>query len=416
MTSHQHPVADRPIHQRTPRRRLRALLGVPFAVVFGVFMLSASAGPAGAASAGTFSGKIEDQLGRPLANVRIDVLSPQLPPFFSDDNGNYTSPTLSAGSHPFRVAAPCKAPASSSITIDGNNVSNLVLPTANISDSSGMACRVPDPVSGLFGTTAAIALTGDDEQATVNLPFAFPFYGQLRTSANVSTNGFLSFGGPATAFLNGSLPSATAPNAAIYPFWDDLVVDASASVRTATVGSAPGRAFVVEWRNVLIHGTADRLTFAVAMFENGGIRVQYSDIDSLPDEQGASATIGLENGSGTVALQQSSDIPVLKNGTSRFYDVNFPPTAGAGPDQRVASGESFTLDGVSQTSDPNDTVEFLWSQTSGPTVVLDERNGEPVIAGVRGPARLDFELTVVDGYGATSTDTVTVTVDAPSSK
>jgi hypothetical protein len=53
MTSHQHPVADLPIHKPTPRRRLRALLGVPFAVVFGVFMLFASAVPAGAASAGT---------------------------------------------------------------------------------------------------------------------------------------------------------------------------------------------------------------------------------------------------------------------------------------------------------------------------------------------------------------------------
>ena len=416
MTSHEHPTADPPIHRAAPRRRLRALLGLPFAASFGAFMLFGSIGPAGAATAGTLSGKVEDGFGRPLPNVRIDVLNPELPPFFSDQNGNYSSPTLSAGSHPFRVAAPCKVPLTASTSIDGATVANLVLPTANISDSSGLACSVPSRIPSMFTTTTPVALTGDDEQATVNLPFPFSFYGKLRTSANVSTNGFLSFGGPATAFSNGSLPSASTPNAAIYPFWDDLVVDTSASVRTGIIGTAPGRAFVVEWRNVLIHGTQDRLTFGLALFEDGTVHVQYDGIDSLPREQGASATIGLENDGGTIALQQSSDVPVLRNQTARSYEVNFPPTANAGPDQRVPSGQPFTLDGLSGTGDPNDTVDFKWRQTSGRAVVLDERSSEVAIAGVEGPARLDFELTVADSFGATSTDTVSVTVDGPSSK
>ena len=35
-----------------------------------------------------------------------------------------------------------------------------------------------------------------------------------------------------TSFTNAAIPVTATPNAAIYPFWDDLFVDASASVRT----------------------------------------------------------------------------------------------------------------------------------------------------------------------------------------
>ena len=44
-----------------------------------------------------------------------------------------------------------------------------------------------------------------------------------------------------------------AANLAVYPFWEDFIVDGSASVRTATTGTAPNRKFIVEWRNIVFY-------------------------------------------------------------------------------------------------------------------------------------------------------------------
>lgn len=79
---------------------------------------------------------------------------------------------------------------------------------------------------------------------------------------------------------------------------------------------------------------------------------------------------------------------------------NRPPSADAGPDQQVREGERVTLRG-SNSSDSDGFISlFLWSQISGPAVVLDDAKREepgftapPV--GAAG-AVLVFELTVVD--------------------
>ncbi|MFB6398718.1 sugar dehydrogenase, partial [Polymorphospora sp. 2-325] len=93
-------------------------------------------------------------------------------------------------------------------------------------------------------------LTGDDSVERIDLPFAFPFYGQTYTSAWVSSNGFLSFEDPGGAQpINGPIPDTTAPNTGVYPFWDDLVVRADTVVRSAVVGSGADRRFVLEWFN-----------------------------------------------------------------------------------------------------------------------------------------------------------------------
>ena len=75
-------------------------------------------------------------------------------------------------------------------------------------------------------------LTGDDAATQVSLPFPFTYYGQTYSSVLVATNGHMNFLASNTSFSNSAIPSTTAPNGAIYPFWDDLVVDASSSVRT----------------------------------------------------------------------------------------------------------------------------------------------------------------------------------------
>ncbi|MEM8651481.1 MAG: choice-of-anchor D domain-containing protein, partial [Pseudomonadota bacterium] len=101
---------------------------------------------------------------------------------------------------------------------------------------------------------------------------------------------------------------------------------------------------------------------------------------------------------------------------------NNPPSADAGPDQTgVVSGAVVTLDGsASSDSDPGDSIaSFAWAQTAGTSVTLSSTSaaGPTFTAPTLNPGdpsvTLTFELTVTDTQGATDTDTVSITVDAP---
>src|SRR6266545_1999027 len=162
-------------------------------------------------------------------------------------NGTYAFTGLASGA--FTVSAGgtrCLGAVSRSVNVSGAVTVNLALPAR--SDSFGNTCV--DGSGAFVATSTLLSLTGDDATARVTLPFGFRFYGQTFTSAFVSTNGLVSFPAASTAFGNTSIPSTAAPNGAVYAYWDDLFVDSSASVRTATVGAAPNRQFVIEWRNV----------------------------------------------------------------------------------------------------------------------------------------------------------------------
>jgi glucose/arabinose dehydrogenase len=177
-----------------------------------------------------------------------------------------------------------------------------------------------------------LPLTGDNAVQSVTLPFPVRFYGQLYSTAWVDTNGVLSFAPPAApASSPGAIPSPATvnqANLAIYPFWDDLVVDSSASVRTA----ATDEEFVVEWRNVRFAADAGkRVSFEIRINRRSWITLAYRDIDPNALEQGGTATIGIENADGTVALVYSYRQTRLRSGTGVIF---LPP--GAGPVPRLA--------------------------------------------------------------------------------
>jgi hypothetical protein len=201
-----------------------------------------------------------------------------------------------------------------SVTVSGPTTLNFTL--GDQTDSFGYSCSL---VSLAYEEANTIVpISGDDVRGvvgTINLGFPFTFYGQAYTQAYVCTNGFLEFVGPGTGtcpFGNEALPDAARPNGAIYPFWDDLLVDASASIRTDTFGSAPNRRFVIEWRNVhFFLDTTRRVDFNVVLHENGQLVTQYRNLAADGREQGNSATIGIENATGATALQFSLNQAVL---------------------------------------------------------------------------------------------------------
>ncbi|MET0563228.1 MAG: malectin domain-containing carbohydrate-binding protein, partial [Gaiellaceae bacterium] len=111
-------------------------------------------------------------------------------------------------------------------------------------------------------------------------------------------------------FTNSGIPSTALPNGAIYPYWDDLIIDGSSTMWTKTL-SGPNR-FVIEWRNARYFDDATRrVDFEVVLYENGQILTQYRNIADDSRERGSSATLGLENADGTVAFQYSSNEAVL---------------------------------------------------------------------------------------------------------
>ncbi len=92
------------------------------------------------------------------------------------------------------------------------------------------------------------------------------------------------------------------------------------------------------------------------------------------------------------------------------------PTAKAGPDLTGAPGESVTLQGRGSTNPYGKWwhMDHLWTQLSGPTVILsDVTVADPTFtipADATGGTTLEFELTVTDQEGQSHSDTMTVTV------
>ncbi len=135
------------------------------------------------------------------------------------------------------------------------------------------------------------------------MPFTFPFYDEGYDQVYVSENGYLNFLEPETGFFNPTaIPTAGPPNAAIYPLWMDLYITDVGSIDSQTVGTAPNRAFVVEYTDVRVLGTAALLDFEVKLWENGTIDLLYGSNPANPGD-GRVATVGIENATGTDALQ-----------------------------------------------------------------------------------------------------------------
>nr|AIA17947.1 Unknown Function [uncultured bacterium] len=106
----------------------------------------------------------------------------------------------------------------------------------------------------------------------------------------------------------------------IAPFWDDLNPDANAGdIYYATLGDAPNREFVVEWREVQHYNSfSGDITFQVVFFENSSdILFNYLDVDFQTDDLngGASATIGIQT-TADKYIQFSHDVANLQSNKS----------------------------------------------------------------------------------------------------
>ncbi|GGR73312.1 hypothetical protein GCM10010169_16680 [Micromonospora fulviviridis] len=188
--------------------------------------------------------------------------------------------------------------------------------------------------------------------------FLFPFYDTAWDGVCVTTNGQLIFDQASAVGGNTELPSPYAFDA-IYPLWDDLVVDDEAGIyfgRTEVDGLA---AEVIEWRNATFYSDQTaRVSFSVTLIADGRIQIGYGDGvgGDNPLTRGSSATVGVESLTHNPAGQYSFNQPILKAGLGLEYTL---PAAG-------------TIEGT--VTDKNDGKPI-----EGAIVTLKGPNGERVI-------------------------------------
>jgi len=181
----------------------------------------------------------------------------------------------------------------------------------------------------------AIPLAGDDQTwGPVPIGFDFPFYGTTFREVNVCTNGWLSFTSAETSFSNpDSLPDDgfSVPGNLVAPFWDDLDLHGSTSIRY----SGDETRFVVQYTGIDRHAAGSELTFQVILYPSGEIVFQYLTMSGTLD----SATIGIQNGEKDAGLLVAGNedyvhdhLAVALSPTAQWVTID--PTAGA-----VAPGE-----------------------------------------------------------------------------
>ncbi len=220
-------------------------------------------------------------------------------------------------------------------------------------------------------------LTGDDQNlGPFPIGFDFPFYDSTYfNSLRVCSNGFACFTSTATAYSNRAIPDPAQPNDLLAVYWDDLQCNV-AGANVYYYHDAANDRYVVEWETVGRYGaTGSALTFELILYPNGDIDYMYHTLNSSTLN---SATVGIENGDGTVGLQTtyngSGPIEPTDSLGIRIYSVN-PQTSDLvvtliphnPPIQIPAAGGSFMFD-VEITNNTSSALTFDgWTEVVIPT-------------------------------------------------
>ncbi|MFE6892946.1 S8 family serine peptidase [Streptomyces sp. NPDC057694] len=264
------------------------------------------------------SGTVLDVSGKALAGATVEMNGSPLDAVTTDAKGRYSFAKVSEGSYTLTVkpAAPvlCNGVYNGTAAVASADLTkNVQVP--NRTDSSGNSCA-PAAYSWIAGSKK-VALSGDEDSASVALPFSVKLYGVSYSSASVTTDGLVNFLSSRVGdYGNTALPTtgANGVKGIIAPLWDDLTLDKKSSVQTATTGTKGSRKFAIVWNNAAYaNGTSGRSTFEAVFDEaTGAVTLQYQSVA----DKGAGATVGIADQSGTDALQYAYNQSVLADGTA----------------------------------------------------------------------------------------------------
>jgi hypothetical protein len=164
-------------------------------------------------------------------------------------------------------------------------------------------------VNASDGTPVSYDNPDDGYSNLIDIGFNFKFYEHSYSQVSISVNGLLTFESGTDALTNQYIPQDILPNNLVAPFWDDLKLG-NGKIFHKLVGSAPNRAFVVEWYQVSHFEGSDILTFEAILYENGNMLFQYLDLNGELD----SATVGIEDKDGVNGLLYLYNAPGLSSG------------------------------------------------------------------------------------------------------
>ncbi|MEU9360586.1 S8 family serine peptidase [Streptomyces sp. NPDC048301] len=264
------------------------------------------------------SGTVLDVTGNPLPGATVELNGTPLPATTTNAKGKYAFKTVAEGSYSLAVkpAAPvlCNGVYTGTAALGNADLTkNVQVP--NRTDNSGNVCA-PAAYSWIAGSKK-VALSGDEDSATVSLPFSVKHYGVAYSTASVTTDGLVNFLSSRVGDYNNTALPTTGVNAVkgfVAPLWDDLTLDKKSSVQTATTGAKGSRKFAIVWNNAAYaNGTAGRATFEAVFDEaTGAVTFQYKSVA----DQGEGATVGIADQAGTDAFQYAYNQPVIADGTA----------------------------------------------------------------------------------------------------
>ncbi len=210
---------------------------------------------------------------------------------------------------------------------------------------------------------------------------------------------------------------------------DTVTITVNAPANVAPTADAGGDTTVASGARVTLDGSGSSAnnvgqTLTYAWTQTGGTDVSLTGADSagpgftaptlVPGADAAMLVFSLVVNDGIVD-SVADTVTITVNAPA-----NVAPTADAGGDTTVASGDTVSLDGSgSSANNVGQTLTYAWTQTGGTDVSLTGADSAgpgftaPTLVPGADAAMLVFSLVVNDGIVDSVADTVTITVNAP---
>jgi hypothetical protein len=117
-----------------------------------------------------------------------------------------------------------------------------------------------------ISTTGTAMILADDDETSITFDFPVYYQGTLVTGGTIGNDGAIILGNLAAQVqpFNAAIGAATANG--LYPFWDDLETTGGGNWKQ-TIGTAPNRKHIVQWKKDLVGALGNPVQFQVQIDE-----------------------------------------------------------------------------------------------------------------------------------------------------
>ncbi len=238
--------------------------------------------------------------------------------------------------------------------------------------------------TALSGANGSPGITGSVDEgywSGIDIGFDFFYMGVRYTTVAVSTNGWLTLGGPISTPLPGNnLVTASSPRPVLAPLWDNLDVQTGNNATFLTTGATGSRVFTLQILNNKwdAFSSGNTISFQVKLYEATG-KIEYVYRQDATAVNAGSASIGITgtatgsgnflslNGTGTapsVSSTTETNNLATKPATGQTYTFTPPiPMAPSSLTFSSVTASAMTLNWVDNSS--NETGFVIYGSTDG---------------------------------------------------